>query len=226
MGTHKPPVSQYHRRMTFSIVAHSPEQQAWGAAVATKSLAVGAMVPAAEFQTGALVTQAWTNMSYRESGLALLRGGFDAADTVTELFARDPGSATRQVGVVDRNGVAAARTGPDCLAFAGDLVDDGCAVQGNMLTGPEVLEAMHKAWSESDAAEPLAARLLAVLEAGDAAGGDRRGRQSAALYVVGRGRTIGHGSRVLADLRVDDAPRPLDELRRLFQILGDHLEAS
>ncbi|THV32915.1 DUF1028 domain-containing protein [Glycomyces buryatensis] len=212
--------------MTFSIVAHSPEQQAWGVAVATKSLAVGAMVPAAEFQTGALATQAWTNMSYREVGLALLRAGFDAAEVVAELFDRDPDSATRQIGVVDRNGVAVSRTGPECLAFAGGLTDDGCAIQGNLLTGPEVLEAMHEAWSTSDVSEPLAARLLEVLAAGDDAGGDRRGRQSAALYVVGRGQAIGHGSRVLADLRVDDAPRPVDELQRLFKILSDQMEAS
>lgn len=204
--------------MTFSVVACNPAEESWGVAVATKYLAVGAMVPAAEFGAGALATQARTNLAYRETGLSMLRAGTSAKEVVAALLDGDDHPETRQVGIVDRDGAAATWTGAECGAFAGGHSGDGYAVQGNLLTGPEVLAAMEQAWLTSDPSLPLADRLLASLAAGEVAGGDRRGRQSAALYVVGAGEGIGHGTRVTADLRVDDAPLPVDELARLLRL--------
>jgi uncharacterized Ntn-hydrolase superfamily protein len=201
--------------MTFSVVAWDPAENSWGVAVASKYLAVGAMVPAAEFQAGALATQAWTNMAHRPAGLDLLRAGLDAHEVVKELLATDDEPARRQLGVVDRHGTAAAWTGAQCSAYAGDRTGDGFAIQGNMLTGPEVLDAMEAAWHAG--ATTLPERLLGTLAAGDAAGGDRRGRQSAALYVVGRD-SIGRGATVDTDLRVDDAEEPVAELTRLYAL--------
>jgi uncharacterized Ntn-hydrolase superfamily protein len=206
--------------MTFSIVAHSPREAAWGVAVASRYLAVGAMVPAAAPDVGAIATQAHTNMAYRERGLALLDAGETAERTLAGLLADDPGRGRRQVGVVDRRGAAAAWTGPECTGHAGHRTGDGYALQGNLLTGPEVLDAMQSAWTGS-ADAPLRRRLLSALAAGDEAGGDRRGRQSAALLVVGAGRAIGEGTRVLVDLRVDDAHAPVTELARLAALHDD-----
>jgi uncharacterized Ntn-hydrolase superfamily protein len=204
--------------VTFSIVAHSPTDRSWGVAVATRYLAVGAMVPAADLGAGALATQASTNMAFRETGLALLRAGHGAKDVVTALITTDDDRELRQVGVVDRDGDAAAWTGDRCGAFAGSRTGTGYAVLGNLLAGPDVVETMEDAWLTGDPGRPLAARLLDVLAAGEAAGGDRRGRQSAALYVVGPGPGIGLGSAVQVDLRVDDAPDPLGELNRLWDL--------
>jgi uncharacterized Ntn-hydrolase superfamily protein len=204
--------------VTFSIVAHGPADGSWGVAVATRSLAVGAMVPAAELGAGALATQACTNMSFKETGLALLRVGRGAKDVVATLITADDERDLRQVGVVDRDGGAAAWTGERCGAFAGSRTGTGYAVLGNLLAGAGVIDAMEDAWLTSDPGRPLGRRLLDVLDAGDTAGGDRRGRQSAALYVVGPGPGIGFGSAVQVDLRVDDAPDPLRELRRLYDL--------
>jgi uncharacterized Ntn-hydrolase superfamily protein len=201
--------------VTFSVVAWDSAENSWGVAVASKYLAVGAMVPAAEFQAGALATQAWTNMAYRPAGLDMLRAGLDAHEVVKALLATDDEPARRQLGVVDRHGAAAAWTGSQCSAHAGDRTGDGYAIQGNLLTGPEVLDAMEAAWRASRTALPE--RLLHTLAAGDVAGGDRRGRQSAALYVVGPD-SIGHGATVDTDLRVDDAAKPLTELTRLYAL--------
>jgi uncharacterized Ntn-hydrolase superfamily protein len=211
--------------MTFSIVAHSPRETAWGVAVASRYLAVGAMVPAAAPDVGALATQAHTNMAYRERGLALLGTGETAERTLAALLADDPGRLRRQVGVVDRRGAAAAWTGPECTGYAGHRTGDGYALQGNLLAGPEVLDAMQSAWTGS-AEAPLRRRLLIALAAGDEAGGDRRGRQSAALLVVGAGRAIGAGTRVQADLRVDDAEAPMAELARLVDLNDDLIGAT
>lgn len=211
--------------MTFSIVAYSPRETSWGVAVASKYLAVGAMVPAAALGAGALATQAWTNMDYRKRGLSLLAAGESAEKALDVLLADDPGRDQRQVGVVDRGGTPAAWTGPECMAYAGHRTGDGYALQGNLLTGPEVIDAMDTAWTGSPDV-PLPRRLLAALTAGDEAGGDRRGRQSAALLVVGAGRPIGDGTHVLADLRVDDAPDPVKELTRLVGLNHDLLRSS
>lgn len=200
--------------MTFSIVAHADGQ--WGVAVASKFLAVGAAVPAAQWGVGALATQAWANLAYRPDGLALLATGSAAAEVVASLTGGDEGREHRQVGVVDRNGAAAAWTGNACHPWAGHRAGAGYTAQGNILTGPEVLEALGAAFESAPG--DLAARLAAALQAGDRQGGDRRGRQSAALLVVSEAGGYGGGSDVLVDLRVDDHPDPTAELARLLDL--------
>jgi len=203
--------------MTFSIVGRSVDGRAYGVAVASKFLAVGAAVPAAEAGIGALATQAYANLAYRPQGLALLRTGVPAAGVVAGLTAADDGRASRQLGVVGAAGDGATYTGADCHDWAGGTTGDGYAIQGNILTGPEVVTAMERSWS-STVESPLPARLVAALAAGDAAGGDRRGRQSAALLVVSKGQGYGGTGDVLADLRVDDHPDPVTELARLLDV--------
>ncbi|WP_155373187.1 DUF1028 domain-containing protein [Catellatospora vulcania] len=204
--------------MTFSIVARSADGVAHGVAVASKFLAVGAAVPAAEAAVGALATQSYANLAYRPQGLALLRTGTAAADVVAGLTAADPGRDSRQLGVVGRSGDGATYTGADCHGWAGGRTGDGYAIQGNILAGPEVVAAMEAAWLASDPTAELARRLLAALRAGDGAGGDKRGRQSAALYVVAPGQGYGGTSDIVVDLRVDDHPDPCAELARLLDI--------
>jgi uncharacterized Ntn-hydrolase superfamily protein len=204
--------------MTFSIVARSADGAAHGVAVASKFLAVGAAVPAAEATVGALATQSYANLAYRPQGLALMRTGVSAADTVAGLVAADDARAQRQVGVVGASGDGATYTGDGCHAWAGGTAGDGFAIQGNILTGPEVVDAMRDAWLGTSRDSPLAERLLAALRAGDRAGGDRRGRQSAALLVVAKGQGYGGTSDVVVDLRVDDHPDPVPELARLLDV--------
>jgi len=206
--------------MTFSIVARSPDGAAFGVAVASRFLAVGVAVPAAEAGAGALATQSYANLAYRPQGLTLLRTGVAAAGAVAGLTAADPGRETRQLGVVGREGEGASWTGGECHPWAGGRTGDGYAVQGNILVGPEVVDAVERSWLDAPAATPFPRRLLAALAAGDAAGGDRRGRQSAALLVVTPGGGYGGGSDVLVDLRVDDGPAPVDELARLLDLHG------
>jgi uncharacterized Ntn-hydrolase superfamily protein len=204
--------------MTFSIVARSADGAAHGVAVASKFLAVGSAVPAASAGIGALATQSYANLAYRPQGLALLSTGVAAAEVVAGLTAADTDRAHRQLGVVDALGNGATYTGTECHDWAGGLADDGYAIQGNILTGLEVLTAMRDAWLASDADEPLHRRLWVALAAGDRAGGDRRGRQSAAVLTVERGRGYGGHSDVVADLRVDDHPDPVTELGRLLDL--------
>jgi uncharacterized Ntn-hydrolase superfamily protein len=205
-------------RMTFSIVARSADGRAHGVAVASKFLAVGAAVPAAEADVGALATQSYANLAYRPQGLALLRTGVTAAGAVAGLTAADDGRASRQLGVVGPDGPGATFTGASCHAWAGGVAGDGYAIQGNILTGPEVVDAMERAWLDSAGETGLARRLYAALRAGDAAGGDRRGRQSAALFVVARGQGYGGTSDVVVDLRVDDHGDPMGEMARLLDL--------
>ncbi len=176
------------------------------------------MVPAAEADVGALATQSYANLAYRPQGLALLRTGVSAAGAVAGLTAADDGRAQRQVGVVGAAGDGATFTGDDCHAWAGGVAGDGYAIQGNILTGPEVVAAMEAAWRADPDQPRLAVRLLAALRAGDGAGGDRRGRQSAALLVVAKGQGYGGTGDVLVDLRVDDHPDPVAELARLLDV--------
>jgi uncharacterized Ntn-hydrolase superfamily protein len=201
--------------VTFSIVARSADGSSWGVAVASKFLAVGAYVPAAQAGTGAIATQSYANLTFREDGLALLRSGSDARQTLDALLAGDELREQRQVGVVDRDGTSATFTGAECNPWAGGLAGNDYAIQGNILAGGEVVAAMERAWLESVDQPDLELRLLAALEAGDSAGGDRRGRQSAALFTVRAGGGYGGGNDVVADLRVDDHPEPVKELRRL-----------
>jgi uncharacterized Ntn-hydrolase superfamily protein len=204
--------------MTFSIVARSADGTAFGVAVASKFLAVGAAVPAAEAGIGAIATQAYANLAYRPDGLAQLRDGRSAQLTLDTLVATDDKRELRQAGLVDAAGAAATFTGSECNPWAGGVTGQGYAIQGNILVGPEVVDAMEHAWLASNPDEPLARRLLAVLIAGDDAGGDRRGRQSAALLVVTPEGGYGGGSDVLVDLRVDDHAAPVTELDRLLEL--------
>ncbi|WP_327005556.1 DUF1028 domain-containing protein [Dactylosporangium sp. NBC_01737] len=203
--------------MTFSIVGRSVDGLSLGVAVASKFLAVGAAVPAAEAEVGALATQSFANLAYRVQGLAMLRTGTSAADTIAGLTAADPGRATRQLGVVGREGSGATFTGDECFAWAGGVAGDGYAIQGNILTGPDVVRDMETAWL-ADPGASLARRLHAALAAGDRAGGDSRGRQSAALLVVRRGAGYGGLSDVEVDLRVDDDPDPVTRLGSLMSL--------
>jgi uncharacterized Ntn-hydrolase superfamily protein len=205
-------------RMTFSIVARSADGRAHGVAVASKFLAVGAAVPAAEADVGALATQSYANLAYRPQGLALLRTGVAAGGVVAGLTAADDGRASRQLGVVGPDGPGATFTGESCHPWAGGVAGDGYAIQGNILTGSEVVDAMERAWLDSGGETRLARRLYAALRAGDAAGGDRRGRQSAALFVVARGQGYGGTSDIVVDLRVDDHADPMGEMERLLDL--------
>lgn len=212
--------------MTFSIVARSADGDSWGVAVASKFLAVGSAVPAAVAQVGAIATQADANVAYKGLALAHLDEGATASVALQRLLEEDPGRDHRQVGIVDSDGGAASHTGPACLDWAGSLTGDGYAIQGNVLTGEAVVEAMREAWDGSDPDAPLARRLLAALAAGDEAGGDRRGRQSAALLVVRDGAGYGGLDDIAVDLRVDDHPHPVPELGRLLDLNDLHLTAS
>ena len=205
--------------MTFSIVARSADGTALGIAVASKFLGVGAAVPAALADVGAVATQSYANLAYRPQSLALLGTGMDAVHTVQALIAGDAGPVThRQVGVVGTHGPGATFTGDQCHPWAGGAAGDGYAIQGNMLAGPQVVAEMQAAWLAGADRPRMQDRLLGALRAGDRAGGDRRGRQSAALLVVAKGMGYGGTSDILADLRVDDHPDPVTELARLLEL--------
>lgn len=212
------------RAATYSIVAFDPDAGEWGVGVQSKFPAVGALVPWLEVGAGAIATQAWLNVAYGREGLALLRDGRTAQATIDELVAADAERAHRQVGVVDRNGDAAAFTGAQCLPWAGSRTGDGYAAQGNMLVSAATLDELVDAFLASTGC-PLAERLLAALQAAQAAGGDRRGQQAAAVKVVGAGRGYG-GCDVAVDLRVDDSPEPLRELARLYELHRLHFGST
>jgi uncharacterized Ntn-hydrolase superfamily protein len=212
--------------MTFSIVARSADGESWGVAVASKFLAVGAVVPAAVAGVGAVATQADANVAYKGLALSHLDEGATAAVALQRLLEEDEGRDERQVGLVDSDGGAASHTGHACLGWAGSVTGDGYAIQGNILAGDFVVAAMQDAFEASDPDEPLARRLLAALAAGDDAGGDRRGRQSAALLVVREGAGYGGGDDIEVDLRTDDHPEPVTELARLLDLNDLYLTVS
>jgi uncharacterized Ntn-hydrolase superfamily protein len=197
--------------------------------VASKFLAVGNAVPAAVAGVGALATQADANVAWKGIGLSLLDEGATASVALQRMIEEDDKRDHRQLGMVDGEGGAATYTGIACLDWAGGVAaedpDGGVAIQGNILAGPQVVDEMKRAWDES-AGEPLARRLLAALAAGDAAGGDRRGRQSAALLVVSEGAGYAGLDDVAADLRVDDHADPVTELGRLLDLNDFYLTAS
>ena len=199
--------------MTFSIVARDPDTDDLGVAVASKFLAVGSVVPWARAGVGAVATQALANVRYGPDGLVALASGVLAQPVLDALIGADPGAAQRQLGIVDALGGAATYTGAGCLPWAGGRTGPGYAVQGNILAGPHVVEAIVEAFVA--AGGPLPDRLLAALLAGDRAGGDRRGRQSAALLVVRANGGYGEGDDRWIDLRVDDHPDPVPELLRI-----------
>jgi uncharacterized Ntn-hydrolase superfamily protein len=200
--------------MTFSIVARDGDS--FGVAVASKFLAVGALVPWARPGAGAVATQAYANISYGPQGLELLGLGRSAEEVVQILTGADAEREQRQLGVVDAAGNAASFTGSECITWAGGTIGEGYTVQGNILAGPSVVGSMAEAYERTKG--DLAARLVAALGAGDGVGGDRRGRQSAALLVVSPNGGYGGTTDIVADLRVDDHKNPMRELARLLEI--------
>jgi uncharacterized Ntn-hydrolase superfamily protein len=185
--------------------------------VQSKFLAVGCVVPWAEPLVGAVATQSWANPRYGPDGLALLRGGLSAGEAVARLTAADDGRAQRQLGIVDGEGRSASYTGEECHAWAGHRTGEGYAAQGNILVSAETVDGLAETF-EATQDRPLAERLLDCLDAAQAAGGDSRGQQSAAILVVGPDQGFAGLSDVFVDLRVDDHERPLEELRRLFGV--------
>lgn len=202
---------------TFSIVARDPATGEIGVAVQSKFIAVGAVVPFARAGVGAVATQSFANTTFGPRGLDLLAEGIPAAEVLERLLAGDPERERRQVGVLGAKGEAATFTGKGCLPFAGGVTGKDFTCQGNILAGEAVVKGMARAFEEGKG--DLADRMLAALEAGQKAGGDRRGMQSAALLVVREGWGYGGFNDRYRDLRVDDHPEPIAELRR---ILGLH----
>ena len=202
---------------TYSICACDLEAGQWGVATQSKFLAVGSVVPWAEPHVGAIATQSYANPRYGPDGLALLREGLPADEVVERLTRADDGRDQRQLGVVDGNGRSATFTGSACHAWAGGRNDSCYAAQGNILVSAETVDALAGSF-ESSAGRPLAERLLDCLDAAQTAGGDRRGQQSAALLVVEHDGGYSGLSDLLVDLRVDDHPQPLTELRRLTEV--------
>ncbi len=207
------------RPATFSIVARDPAQDAVGVAVHSKFVSVGSVVPFGSADAGAVATQSFANVDYGPDGLQLLREGHTAAETVEALTADDPEAEQRQVGVVGQDGSVAAFTGEECFEYAGDIQGEQYTVQGNILENAETLAAMADAFeSERDAGGGLPEGLLAALHAGNETGGDSRGEQGAAMYVVKpEGGYDGRGDRWI-DVRVDDHEEPIAELERVFKI--------
>lgn len=202
-----------HRAGTYSIVARDPQTGEFGVAVQSHWFSVGALVPWARPGVGAVATQANVEVSYGPHALELLAAGAGAKEALARLIARDSSAATRQVAAIDSRGEVAVHTGALCVPFAGHLTGEACSCQGNLLACADVWPAMLDAFRKSTG--PLARRLLEALDAGEHAGGDARGRQSAALLVVG---PSGEPWEELVSLRVEDHPAPLVELRRLLKL--------
>jgi uncharacterized Ntn-hydrolase superfamily protein len=205
------------RIATFSIVAYDKGENAWGIAVSSKFPAVGAVVPWARAGEGAVATQSYANTTYGPLGLGLMASGVPAQEALTKLVNDDEKRKLRQAGFVDASGNAATFTGEDCMEWAGGLVGDGFCVQGNILTGPEVIEQMADAYRNSDQLE-FPERLLNALSAGDRAGGDRRGRQSAAVLLVKQEGGYGGFNDRWVDYRVDDHENPIPQLADLLNL--------
>jgi uncharacterized Ntn-hydrolase superfamily protein len=194
--------------MTWSIIARDASG-ALGIAIASRFFAVGALCPYARAGVGAVATQALVNPSYGPAALEHLAAGDDPARAIERLVGADPGRAARQVHVVDAAGRSAAYTGADCVAWCGHRAGDGLSVAGNMLAGAQVVEATAETYTRN-ASRDFALRLMAAMEAGEAAGGDKRGKQSIALLIVTT------EAYPVLDIRVDDHPEPHAELRRLY----------
>ncbi len=201
---------------TISLVGFDPRTGDVGVAVQSRFFAVGAVVPWARAGVGAVATQAGTNTSFGPRGLDMMAAGGDAPATLQALLADDAAVAVRQVGLVEVRGGATAHTGPDCMSWAGHRTGTGFTAQGNILAGPQVVEAMGEAFAAGGG--DLADRLMAALRAGQAAGGDRRGMQSAAILVARAHAGYNGWTDRFVDLRVDDRPSPIDELGRLLAL--------
>jgi uncharacterized Ntn-hydrolase superfamily protein len=205
---------------TFSIVAFDPKTRALGVAVQSRYLAAGSVVPWAKAGVGAVATQAMAKVSFGAEGLRLLEQGSSPQEALDQMLGTDPRQSVRQIAIVDAAGKIAVHTGADCQDWAGHRVGDHFCVQGNILTGPEVLDAMvtaYKAARDVPDSE-MAHWLVAALEAGQKAGGDRRGKQSAGLLVVRERGGPGADNDRYIDLRVDDHPEPIEELTRLLRL--------
>lgn len=202
--------------MTFSIIGFDPIEKEWGIAVQSKFLGVGAVVPWAKAGAGAVATQSYANTAYGPKALELMEQGKSAQETLELLLAEDPEKEMRQVGLIDASGNPATFTGKECYDWAGGMTGTHFAAQGNILVDEKTVQAMAQVFTETDG--PLAERLLAALDAGQEAGGDSRGKQSAALYIVkDKGGYGGFNDRYI-DLRVDDHSDPIKELIRIYQL--------
>jgi uncharacterized Ntn-hydrolase superfamily protein len=201
---------------TFSIVGYDPETGDLGVAVQSKFFAVGSVVPWARANVGAIASQAYGNTTFGPIGLALLEEGLGVEAVMESLLVRDPDAASRQVGIVDAQGNSFAYTGDECMDWAGHESGKNFTAQGNILVGEETVAAMAAAFRETDGI--LGEKLMRALEEGQAAGGDSRGMQSAAIYIVREGGGYGGYNDVYCDLRVDDHEEPIKELRRIFDM--------
>lgn len=201
---------------TFSIVAYDPETQELGVAVHSRVVAVGSIVPFAKAGVGAIATQSLANVSYGPRGLELLEEGLSPEEVLAQLLEEDDDREVRQVGIIAADGSTAQFTGSDCLEWAGHRSGENYCVQGNILAGEEVIDAMAEAFENTEG--ELADRLLAALDAGDAAGGDIRGKQAAAMLVVREGWGYEQLNDRYRDIRVDDHPDPIVELRRVYEV--------
>ncbi len=204
------------RLATFSIVACDLKAQAWGVAVASKFPAVGAVVPWAKARAGAVATQSLANTTFGPRGLEIMGSGLSAEETLSKLLVRDRGREDRQVGLVDAKGGSASFTGKSCSDWAGSLTGPGYAIQGNILSGAEVISQMEHAFLDTHGELPD--RLFAALDAGGRAGGDRRGRQSAALLVVKQKAGYGGHNDRWVDCRIDDHLNPIGRLGELLEL--------
>lgn len=202
--------------MTFSIVAYDPKNNKWGVAVQSKFVAVGSIVPYAKAKVGAIATQAYANTSYGPNGLALLEKGLTAEETIQRLIKDDEKKEERQVGIVDSFGNAASFTGSECFEWAGHIVGKNFSCQGNILVSEEVVKAMAKAFKTTRG--DLIEKFFAVLDAGQEAGGDRRGRESAAILIVKEKGAYDGGTDNYINIRVDEHPTPIKELKKVFEI--------
>lgn len=201
---------------TFSIVAADPETGEVGVAVQSKFLAVGSVVPWAKANVGAVATQSWANTAYGPEGLAFLEKGLSPEEVIDKLVAGDSGRNLRQVAVINSEGEASAFTGHECYDWAGHKVGKHHSCQGNILVSEKTVSEMSKVFEESEG--PLAERMLKAISAAQHAGGDSRGKQSAAVYVLQEGAGYGGYNDVKVDLRVDDHPEPIEELQRLYEL--------
>lgn len=209
---------------TFSIVAYDPVEKCWGIAVASKFPAVGAVVPWAKAGCGAIATQASANTTFGPNGLAYLSDGLTAEETFQHLREQDPGIESRQVGIVDRTGGSFTFTGKDCFDWAGGIARNGYAIQGNILTGGDVVEEIETKFLHSEG--ELVDRLVLALKAGEEAGGDKRGKQSAAILVVKENGGYGGFNDRMVDYRVDDHPEPVARLIELTELYHLYFEQS
>lgn len=209
---------------TFSIVGCDPEAGEVGIAVQSKFLAVGNVVPWAKGGVGGVATQSWANLTYGTEGLVLLEQGMHPQDVLDRLTREDEGRDSRQVGIVDIKGRSATFTGKDCADWAGGIAGENFAAQGNILVSAETVTAMAETFQKTEG--DLTTKLMMALAAAQRAGGDRRGMQSAALYVVKEGAGYGGGSDRLVDIRVDDHPHPIEELERILVLYRFYLQKT